>query len=350
MTTRRPTPDPSLLQLIFRKVADVKREQELAERRKNEPPVADLAQDHLVRKIFSKFRKPSDAGTFGSRPGSSQVAKVAPKPVTMDPEAGTKERRESGETLAPKGKGDPDSGSESRASTAKSKLSRWTAALGTNATDTRVETEEKEDKEAGNRRTELVCRKSEHIHVVKDVRPPTQGNKWPKVSAPRPDTIDETAEGEGTATTEATSRPRASVTSLLPVKTGLSSSDLQQLVSTLLEIKVDIKSEIQKVNNRINRIDQQVEEVSSRLLAAHQQMLDRQRKQEQEIELETESRTRKRESRSPRSRTTTSKSRSTGRHSRSEGGDSMRVKLEKEIAEQVTGTDEDQDQDLTSKL
>lgn len=335
------------MQLIFRKVADVKREQELAERRKNDPPVADLAQDHLVRKIFSKFRKPSDAGVFSSRPGSSQIGKVAPKP--LDPEAGTKERRESGDTLAPKGKGagDPDSGSESRASTAKSKLSRWTAAMGTNTTDPRIDSDDKEDKEAGNRRTELVCRKSEHIHVVKDVRPPAQGNKWPKVSAPRPDTIEETGEGDGgNGLSEGAARPRASVTSLLPPKASLSSTDLQHLVSTLLDIKVDIKSEIQKVNNRINHIDQQVEDVSSRLLAAHQQLLDRQRKHEQDLELESEVRSRKRDSRSPRSRT---KARPSGRHGSRDGGqDSVRAKLEKEIAE--TGTDEDQDQDLTSKL
>ncbi|XP_052129683.1 potassium voltage-gated channel protein eag isoform X2 [Frankliniella occidentalis] len=42
--------------LIFRKVADVRREKELAERRKNEPQL-DQNQDHLVRKIFSKFRR-----------------------------------------------------------------------------------------------------------------------------------------------------------------------------------------------------------------------------------------------------------------------------------------------------
>lgn len=41
--------------LIFRKVAEVKKEKELAERRKNEPQL-DQNQDHLVRKIFSKFR------------------------------------------------------------------------------------------------------------------------------------------------------------------------------------------------------------------------------------------------------------------------------------------------------
>ncbi|XP_023318919.1 potassium voltage-gated channel protein eag isoform X2 [Trichogramma pretiosum] len=42
--------------LIFRKVADVRREKELAERRKNEPQL-DQSQDHLVRKIFSRFRR-----------------------------------------------------------------------------------------------------------------------------------------------------------------------------------------------------------------------------------------------------------------------------------------------------
>jgi potassium voltage-gated channel Eag-related subfamily H protein len=39
-----------------RKVADVRREKELAERRKNEPQLGS-SQDHLVRKIFSKFRR-----------------------------------------------------------------------------------------------------------------------------------------------------------------------------------------------------------------------------------------------------------------------------------------------------
>lgn len=47
---------PLAAQLIFRKVSDMKREKELAERRKNEPKL-DQNQDHLVRKIFSRFRK-----------------------------------------------------------------------------------------------------------------------------------------------------------------------------------------------------------------------------------------------------------------------------------------------------
>ncbi|KAA0188181.1 hypothetical protein HAZT_HAZT010373 [Hyalella azteca] len=40
--------------LIFRKVSDMKREKELAERRKNDPQ-PELSNDHLVRKIFSRY-------------------------------------------------------------------------------------------------------------------------------------------------------------------------------------------------------------------------------------------------------------------------------------------------------
>lgn len=55
--------------LIFRKVAEVKREKELAERRKNEPQL-DQNQDHLVRKIFSKFRR--DRSQHAALPQATQ--------------------------------------------------------------------------------------------------------------------------------------------------------------------------------------------------------------------------------------------------------------------------------------
>lgn len=55
--------------VVFRKVADVKREKELAERTKEEPQVA-ANQDHIVRKIFSKFRR--QPTTQGSKDSASQ--------------------------------------------------------------------------------------------------------------------------------------------------------------------------------------------------------------------------------------------------------------------------------------
>lgn len=54
--------------LIFRKLADVKREKELADRLKDEPHV----QDHLVKKILSKFRRGGGPQTQGSKDSASQ--------------------------------------------------------------------------------------------------------------------------------------------------------------------------------------------------------------------------------------------------------------------------------------
>ncbi|XP_054758393.2 potassium voltage-gated channel subfamily H member 1-like [Lytechinus pictus] len=56
--------------LIFRKVADVKREQEEAEKRKNDPPIPA---DHPVRKMLNKFRKLSDVPD--KKPPTSTIRK-----------------------------------------------------------------------------------------------------------------------------------------------------------------------------------------------------------------------------------------------------------------------------------
>ncbi|KAL0829490.1 hypothetical protein ABMA28_004250 [Loxostege sticticalis] len=82
--------------LIFRKVADVRRERELMERRKREPQL-EQAQDHLVRKIFSRFRRErSVAAAPAPAPARAPgpAAPAAPPPASTqtttsaDPERG----------------------------------------------------------------------------------------------------------------------------------------------------------------------------------------------------------------------------------------------------------------------
>lgn len=80
--------------LIFRKVADVRRERELMERRKREPQL-EQAQDHLVRKIFSRFRRER-----------SVAAAPAPTPRATDPAQPDPERGDSSTAAAaPAGEG-----------------------------------------------------------------------------------------------------------------------------------------------------------------------------------------------------------------------------------------------------
>ncbi|XP_037293294.1 potassium voltage-gated channel protein eag [Manduca sexta] len=81
--------------LIFRKVADVRRERELMERRKREPQL-EQAQDHLVRKIFSRFRRersvaaaPAPAPARASpAPPATALATAAAAPPASDAERG----------------------------------------------------------------------------------------------------------------------------------------------------------------------------------------------------------------------------------------------------------------------
>jgi len=61
-----------LFQLIFRKVADVKKEHELSERQKNEAPL-DLPSDHPLRKLISRFRRRSDRNLLANHGADPEV-------------------------------------------------------------------------------------------------------------------------------------------------------------------------------------------------------------------------------------------------------------------------------------
>ncbi|CAG2111451.1 unnamed protein product, partial [Medioppia subpectinata] len=315
--------------LIFRKVADIKREQELAERRKNDP-VPDLAQDHLVRKIFSKFRKPSDSGVpqVLSRPGSS---------LTHTPAIQDLERGEMPQTLqtheTPKPKLSIGSEPTSRASTGGSRGSKWAAALSNATTNNNnnnnnnnsvvvsaqqpqpppqtydtatsdmnkhrdiVKTSDFQDNELMDkqmsdrddqnlgaiRRTELVCKKSEHIHVVKDIRPPTQGNKWPRVAtggSARPETIEESTEPQDSEGKRVSQLSQLAIegdptavktvsesTKVVIQPKSINSSDYQQIIASLIDMRVDLKLEIQKLSNKVSKIDDHISDIVKKLSA-----------------------------------------------------------------------------------
>lgn len=251
-------------------MADIKREQELAEKRKNDPQL-DLAHDHLVRKIFSKFRKPSDgvpSTGLPSRPGSSA-------PNSSDIEKGG---------VAEKGAKQAQSEPESRVSSAL-KASKWAAALGNTSQQAQEVENALFDRDDHNlnmaRRTELVCKKSEHIQVVKDIRPPTQGNKWPRVAtgSVRHETIDEMAEDEQktpTPTTPAagttaavgkttTGKDTADSNKILVQPKSINSADYQQIVATLVDMRIDLKLEMQKLTNKIGKIDEHISNITKKL-------------------------------------------------------------------------------------
>ncbi|XP_059222577.1 potassium voltage-gated channel protein eag-like isoform X2 [Stomoxys calcitrans] len=313
--------------LIFRKVADVKREKELAERRKNEPQLPQN-QDHLVRKIFSKFRRTPqvqtgskeavsgqsdvEKGGGGSSGGGASDAPEAdrnklPAKLTL-----TEDSRVLTTTAAapsPSPSPSPSSGPPSARST---RASKWGRLLGSSSVDSASDTSAKVAVSRS-----LSARESLRESTAAQARQSStsssnggQGNKVfpkaPKLQASqatlaRQDTIDEGGEvdssppsRESRVVIEGSSAPTAVSLALTAKDRNLAlererqiemassratTSDTydtglreqpptlaqRDLIATVLDLKVDVRLELQRMQQRIGRIEDMLGELVKRL-------------------------------------------------------------------------------------
>ncbi|XP_065348110.1 potassium voltage-gated channel protein eag isoform X3 [Cloeon dipterum] len=284
--------------LIFRKVADVRRERELAERRKNEPQL-DHNQDHLVRKIFSKFRR----GTAGASTAGSNHAGTMTPVATPDVERGGGGGASDSESACSTRLGSAQeeqclvvATTTSVAPAAPSRAAtRWGRLLGSASSGA-----ESSDKEG----------RAPSAKERPAPTPPTggSGNKvFPKqttppqratTSAARQDTIDEIVEVEErraaarsalrkaesndsgilrsseqklseASTTTASFAPSAvaaaPTTVVAPIVAPLPAPELQLLLTSIAEFKVDVRLELQRLGQRAARLEEMLGNVSERL-------------------------------------------------------------------------------------
>lgn len=252
------------------------------------------------------FAAASTGAGGGSRPTSSQIQDVEKGETHHNHVAEAMSKAQHANTIQHQ---QSVSEADSRVSSTTSRTSRWAAAL-SNATtpptttaaiakttstltttgasepskvgDTGVK-EEKVERDADSsglgRRTELICKKSEHIIIVKDIRPPTQANKWPRVTTggSRPETIDESSEQEEVralleqgiqqAGQDATRKP--SMAAVHPK--AINNADYQQIIASLTDMRVDLKLEIQKLNMKVSKIDETITQLVSTLSAVNAQ-------------------------------------------------------------------------------
>ncbi|XP_049312077.1 potassium voltage-gated channel protein eag isoform X14 [Bactrocera dorsalis] len=302
--------------LIFRKVADVKREKELAERRKNEPQLPQN-QDHLVRKIFSKFRRTPQVQT-GSKEvvsGQSDVEKgdgdadrtKLPAKLTL-----TEDSRilTTAAAPSPTPSPSPSSGPPSARST---RASKWGRLLGSSSVDSASDTSAKVAVSRS-----LSARESLRESTAQARQSSTsssnggQGNKVfpkaPKLQASqaalaRQDTIDEGGEIDASPPSrdtrlvgESGSAAAAAAAALAAKERNLAlererqiemassratTSDTydtglreqpptmaqRDLIATMLDLKVDVRLEMQRMQQRIGRIEDLLGELMKRLPA-----------------------------------------------------------------------------------
>ncbi|XP_076244136.1 potassium voltage-gated channel protein ether a go-go isoform X1 [Calliopsis andreniformis] len=230
--------------LIFRKVADVRREKELAEKEKNEPQL-DQAQDHLVRKIFSRFRR--ERHTADVEKGDGKDGKEGKEGESSHP------RKLSTVEDSTAGKG---------------RAGKWGRLLGSASLDS--------GSEAGTGADTFKRSLS-----ARDARPSSSAGsnkvfpKFGKLSG----TIEESGDGE-TAKESQQQQSNAAESKQLQLRRLESYDDglittqpshEREILAAVLEVKVDLKLEVQRVNQRLAKIEDLLQTLMNRLPAVSPQ-------------------------------------------------------------------------------
>lgn len=273
--------------LIFRKVADVKREKELAERRKNEPQL-DQNQDHLVRKIFSKFRRDrSQQQPTTNSQHSSDVEKgedTADKAMT---------RVVSTTKLSSVAEKDDSSGGGVKTTVARptpGRASKWGRLLGSASLDSGSESSTQAQQSftrSLSAKDPVKERPSSSSSGSSGSQPtPGSGNKvFPKLqkvstnSTPgitRQDTIEEMVEVEPPHSRNLSLRkmqsydcglrdPSTASMYQTPLPDPIAPPGYKELMVSLLDFKVDVKLEIQRLNQKMNRMEELLTELAKRM-------------------------------------------------------------------------------------
>ncbi|XP_076669830.1 potassium voltage-gated channel protein ether a go-go isoform X2 [Andrena cerasifolii] len=270
--------------LIFRKVADVRREKELAERRKNEPQL-DQAQDHLVRKIFSRFKTDGDAQIGVTRAANGRSQQDSDEELTVNvlpPWPSFRFRKERHTADVEKGDGkdgkEGKEGKEGESSHArklsaaedstggKGRSGKWGRLLGSASLDSGSE---------GGTGADTFKRSLS----ARDARPSssTGSNKvFPKF-AKLTGTIEESGDAETTKEIQplpAADSKQLQLRRLESYDDGLittQSSHDREILAAVLEVKVDLKLEVQRVNQRLAKIEDMLQALVTRLPATSPQ-------------------------------------------------------------------------------
>lgn len=255
----------SYFQIIFRKVADVKKEKELAEKRKNDPPL-ELSNDHPVRKLISRFRKMGDV-----KGSTNDLEKGGPRILSHD-------RAASGSTKI------INVSEQSTAVNSVSKLgggaSKWGKLLsgagiegrGVNSLAYRLP-ETSAQEEALKKASEKPERNNETSRsIIRNVA------KLNKVLENQPPSIDEAPENEQKCNLKKTESQDSGILKSNKTLDQISNSSdgsqcsrhqsggtlsvaEQQMLTSLYDIKLEFKEEMEIMHQKMNRIDEQISEI-----------------------------------------------------------------------------------------
>ena len=237
-------------------MADVKREKELAEKRKNDP-IEELSQDHLVRKLFSRFKKQQIGGNPGEHYDDAERGEGSP---LDNGHATTHEKHQNLPTITDAIEVKPKP---------RPKLKWGALTLGGDKPEPKEDPKPKEETSEPGKDKEKPKEKENVSKSIEGLKPSGEkGKHFKKPSsrgATKHETIEECVEpsdivkGEHSKK-ESQKEPISSVTS-----PQFPQPDLQQLISSLMDFKVDVKLELQRLGSKINRIEDKLYDVHARI-------------------------------------------------------------------------------------
>ena len=282
------------MQLIFRKLADVKREKELAEKRKNEPPL-DLAQDHPVRKLISRFRKVSE--------NKGPVTDLEKGSTTTPNNIQNGERPRSGGTRVINVSEGPNQVSTVAPKPAISKWGKFMAGAGGGGGVANVGVKISNDTKQN---TDLKLTEGKVQNTAVSIaggatapKPAPKPSKWGKLLGNKQETIEETI-AEEEENKNYSKEPKSNLKKTDSTDSGILRSDQkldqiggeevappgesstdptqresimsslgggsltaaeQQVISSLYDIKLEIKEEIENLNTKMTKIDEQIGDI-----------------------------------------------------------------------------------------
>lgn len=291
----------------------MKREKELAERRKNEPQL-EVTQDHLVRKLFSRFRKGDRVSTGSSlqtdtssvkdiEKGDSARASDSENEASLSQDlvksivkvsSSTKVSTEKDDAFGPPPKPAPVA--------LKPKIGKWGALMGAGggggggsstppqstvkptATTSSLSIDSGDETKVqaivepipGSALAPAASSsEAQPISKLGKIKQATSGNKiFPKQTkqplvstSGRQETIDELTETASVGSPAkdmlvGSGHPAPSATALLSSTTSV---EYQQIISNMMDFKVDVKLEIQRLNQKMNKLEDLLGDISSKL-------------------------------------------------------------------------------------
>ncbi|XP_052769346.1 potassium voltage-gated channel subfamily H member 1-like isoform X2 [Mya arenaria] len=263
--------------IIFRKVADVKKEKELAEKRKNDPPL-ELSNDHPVRKLISRFRKMGD--TKGG--GVSDLEKGGPKVFTGG------ERPSSGTTKVINVSENPNSSVVNSFTKIGGGASKWGKILGNSSgsggggvgeiksnnvtayklpeTSAQEEALKKasERKDSSHETSRSVIRNVAKLNRVLENHPPSI-DESPEIeqknNLKKTESLDSGILKSNKTLDQISNSSDGSQCSRHQHNGGALSAAEQQMLTSLYDIKLEFKEEMEIMHQKMNRIDEQVSEI-----------------------------------------------------------------------------------------